>query len=1063
MAPLQAWLDRNGLEALGGAFLAHGVSFEQLLLLADTDLRELGLSVGDRLRFRAALAKDPPPASAERRPLTIVFVDLVGSSRLAERLPQEDQLELLRLYRDCAGAAIQHFGGHVARHVGDGILAYFGYRMAHENDPERAVRAALAVARAVADLKTPAKEPLAVRIGIATGQVVIGDLIAGGAADRDTVVGPIPNLAQRMQTLAPPGGVVIGADTHARVHDLFACADLGAVDLAGFAERQRAWRVLHELPRVRRRVSGGPLQSRDTERARLAALWASARAGQGRAALVAGEAGIGKSCLVQTFVSGVLPDARVVLFAASPFDTDSTLRPFADWLREEPAVPASVTAALLPDAAAADLPSDAAEHQRRIEAWANHLLGLADDGPVCLVMEDLHWLDPSSLDVLRRVARRVPDRPMLLLMTSRPVKGLPEEPELLTLDRLPEDAVAAIVADLSAGTELPAELVAGIVARAEGMPLFAAELTRAVLGSVGDGKGVDHAAAVPAGLREALMARLDRAGTAKQVALAASVIGRAVTGPLLAAVCRRTQDELAQPLAALARAGVLEPDPQSPDAGYVFGHALLRDAAYESLTRDVRQDLHGRTAEALAALAPDTARDRPELLALHLTEAGRGALAVAHWLEAGRRGLGRGALLEATRLLRRALDALDRADEGAATREAQERRLEILSLLGPACISLHGPKSAETQQVYSEAFELAQQLPESTAHFPVYWGWWRISADHNADRERAATLVRRAERVGDPGLRLQAHHCSWASHFCCGELTPASRHIAQGLILYGDGDWRDHARLYGNHDARVCGHGNLAQILWMQGRSREALEQTRHASAWAEEIDHLGSRLHALEMRLLHAAFRRDALEVEEQARLLAQFARDHGIADQDAKARIFQGWALARNSEAVAGMRMLREGLDRQGAIGTDEDFPIYETLLAELLIASGRADEAMAKLAARRAVAEPKGLRIWLPEVVRLQGEAAAALGKGPDAALALIDEAAAIAAEQGAAMLGLRAALSAARVLHRAGDVAIAAVRLRDALDAVAADGNDADVREALALLGTLPRAASAPVLG
>ncbi len=1075
---MEDWLASIGLGHRAAAFRAQAIEHDLLADLTEDDLKELGLSIGERRRFRRAMvelqgggpARPPAPAATltERRPLTMMFVDLVGSSDLGERLEPEDLLEVIRRYREFCGAAVRRFGGSIARQVGDGILAYFSYPVATENDPERAVRAALEIARDIAHLATPAAEAagggrLQVRIGIATGRVIISDMLAGGLADLRTIIGSAPNLAARLQGLAPPGGIVIADETHARVRELFACEDLGPVEMRGFAGPRQAWRVLHELPSRGWHPSGRPQRltpfcARRAELAFLGAHWAAASGGAGRGVLIFGEAGIGKSRLIETFLAlNCLEDCRVLQLGASPLDVDSALQPFAAWLRAEaPGDAAGQTdlADLLCVCQASAL-TPAQLRERILATLADRVLMYGGGLPLCIVVEDLHWLDPSSLELLQRVAARLDDRPVMLLVSARDTFEAPwlapPAVSTLRLARLAAEDVTAMVQSVFEHADLPPHVLAQIVRKSDGVPLFVVELLRGVLrpgGAAGGGTLVDEPAAeIPASLQDSLMARLDRAGLAKEVAQVAAVIGRSVRPGTLAAVAGRSATDLEAPLAALVGAGVLFRDGGGPALSYTFSHALLRDAAYNSLLRDQRQALHGRVAAALCGEESRMVEQQPELLALHLTEAGRAEAAAPHWLEAARRSLNRSALTEATRLLQRGLAALERLPPSAAQTDL---RLRLLALLGPVVIGLRGPGSADAQELYAGAYQLCREAAEDIAHFPIYWGWWRVSRDYTDKLGRARALLDRARLRADDGQLLQAHHCAWASHYCVGELGESRNHASAGLALYATGDFREHARLYGNHDAKVCAHGELAQTLWLQGRPLQALEQERQSLAWARQLNHLGSLAHAMDMRLLHQAYRRDAAAVTTQASELMQFASDHALADHHAKGLIFRGWALALQEDVAAGRRMLEDGIARQRDIGTDEDFPVYLSLLAEVLIRAGAADAAVAELRAARDEFARTGLLVWIPEVLRLLGEATAAADPGSaEAALAHFADAAALAADQGANMLGLRCAHSAARLHLRRDEAGTGARLLTAALATICEHDGGADLLAATAL--------------
>ena len=1093
------------IESLRSASRAS--SSDQLQDLTDDDLRELGLTIGERLRFRRAVAllgpvSDPSPAKPavtipERRPLTVMFVDLVGSSALSERLEPEDLLDVIRLYREFCGAAIMRYGGHIARLIGDGILAYFCYPVANENDPERAVRAGLEIVRGVGEVETPAGEPLNVRIGIATGRVIVTDLFAGGGSDRGSVTGATPNLAARLQGFAPPGGIVIAEETQARVRSLFAFEDLGEQRVRGFDLPHHAWRVLRELLH-QGRLTEGPRPPRLTQfigrQAELDVLcerWKRALRGKGGVVVVLGEAGIGKSRLIEQFLATCVNTlARVLHFAGSPFDQDSPLFPVIAHVRNAagiepedlPAVKLAKLDAILtgapeerrgilplfaellgiPPQAGAARPTSNPEQQREqmLQAMVDQVLALSDRQPVCLLVEDLHWLDPSTYELVTRVAEALHGRRMLLLLTARdgvePFWTTHRDATLLRLLRLAPAEVGGMVQAVFRDRPIPQALVDQIARKTDGVPLFVEEVARSLLQRQGlaewEAELIDEPdQAIPASLHESLMARLDRSGVAKEVAQIAAVVGRSVRRGVLLAVSETKSEELEQALATLTGSGVLQRDNADGDETYTFAHALLRDAAYDSLLRDRRKMLHLRLARALQELHPEAVEQRPELLALHLTEGGLALEAAGYWLEAGRRSLARSALTEATRLLRRGIAALERVPPG---KRSASLRLQLAGLLGPALISLKGPGTPEAQELYAHAYALCRELPEEPSHFPILWGWWRVSQDYHAQLRRSEALLSRAVTRKDPEFLLQAHHCKWASHYNVAEFAACCQHVAAGLAIYHRGDYRHHARLYGNHDAKVCAHGELAQLYWMQGRLRSAIEEERQSLDWAHGLDHLGSYVHAMDFSLLHRIYRREYRHVFERAGEFVTFASEHGLADHRSRGLIFRGWTVATQEDPAGGLRTIEEGLARQRDINTSEDFPIYFCLFAEALAAAGQADRALEELSRAREDFEQAGLRVWKPEVLRTLAEMT--LAADPAAvtqAQLLFTEAAELASRQGAAMLGLRVALSVARLETRLGRPAEAAMRLSQALTRVAEPEECVDIAEARVLASRL----------
>jgi class 3 adenylate cyclase/predicted ATPase len=1098
---LDQWLRAIGLEHWVGAFRNHGITKDDLPGLTETDLREVGLTIGERKRFLRAVAalrpQSPPdtssqPASpdleatrAERRPMTMAFVDLVNSSAIAEQLEPEDLLEVIRQYREFCGSAIVRYGGHIARLVGDGILAYFCYPVAHENDPERSLRAALDIVRGIGTIATPAGEALAVRIGIATGRVIVSDLLAGGE-DRRSIIGSTPNLAARLQGLAPADGIVIAEETHARVDAHFTFEDLGIRTVPGFTAPRHIWRVIGEAApqtqihpgRPGRRMT--PFHGRHDELAILAERWQHARQGNGNAVLISGEAGIGKSRLIEHFVSSDVDDAtRVVRLAASALDQDSPLYPVIAFIRAESGLlpderaaaqleklraalagdPTERNAALPLLAELVGIPSNdpkpqalppAVLRERILQVLVDQVLLPPDDRPLCLVIEDLLWLDPTSSELLQRLAESMAQRPIFLLLTARdgtdPPRTARSPVTMLRLAPLEAVHVAAILESLFIDRPVPPDLVEIITEKTDGVPLFVEEVARSLvqLSAVTGWNELEPLRTIPTSLDETLVARLDRSGASKQVAQIAAVLGRSVRHNVLRELAAGESIDLDRPLADLLDSGVLVRERAANDEIYSFRHALLRDAAYDSLLRPDRQRLHLRVAPVLQAFDSETIEQQPELLALHLTEGGQARAAIPYWIKAAQRSLAQWALTEATRMLRRGLAALNRSP---STDENTELRLQIVSLLGPALISLQGLGSHEAQTLYNEAYALCEAAPQRRSSFPIYWGWWRVSRDFNDSFVRARMLLSRANDRGDPEALLQAHHCNWAAAYFVGDLRSSRTHAGEGLRIYAAHDCTDHASIYGNHDPKVCAHGELAQIFWMRGQTRAALEQERLSMEWAEKLAHLGSLVHARDMRLLHRIYRREFGIVFREATEFIEFTSKHGLTDHRAKGLIFRGWAVAMMGDVGAGLTMLEEGLKVEREIAGLEDFPVYTALWAETLIRSGNHDLAIQELAKARGEFEQIGLRFWMPELIRLEGEAMVATGPS---ALTLFEKAMDLAQTQEAWMLRLRAAVSAARAHEARGCGKIGAELVRNALSMVSLESDDQELTDANAIL-------------
>ena len=804
---IAAWLRGLGLERYEQAFRNNDVDAKILPHLTADDLKDIGIaSVGHRRTILASIealgAADPasaetfepvpaPPATprpeAERRQLTVMFVDLVGSTALSGKLDPEDMQQVIRAYQDCCAEVMRRWEGHIAKYMGDGVLAYFGYPKAHEDDAERAVRAALAVVTAVARLESGGR-PLAARVGIATGLVVVGDLVGDEEARERSVVGDTPNLAARFQALAAPGQVVIGEATRRLLGLGFELEALGQQMLHGVSEPVTVYAVVGERAtpsrfEARSGPSLLPMVGRDQELALLCERWSLAKSGEGQGVLLVGEAGIGKSRITRALIDAVAKDEHVrIRYQCSPYHTDSALWPVVQQLGHAAGLAAADSAktrldkleALLGRAAdhggdtaalIADLMGLDGEDRyggleltpqmrriRTLEALIDQLLGLAAGRPVLLVVEDTHWIDPTTFELIEQSLDRIADHRVLVLLTSRPDR----QPELaahphvtrLTLNRLGRMGVEAIVTRLRGAQALPADVIDAIIARTDGVPLFVEELTKAIL-ETGE-------TSIPASLHDSLMARLDRIPEVKEVAQIAACIGREFDYALLAVVAAKPEAELLTALDKLAAAELVFRRGAPPDARYTFKHALVQDAAHQSLLRSKSRQLHARIAEVLEARFPEIVESEPELLAHHYTRAQLVEPAINYWEKAGQRAIQRSSNIEAIDHLTRGLKLVEALPD---TPQRARRELELQVTLGPALMAAKGHGAPETGRSYARACQLSEQLGDTSQHFRALWGSWRyhfVRSEHQMACGLAERCLRLAEEVDEVSLILEA-------------------------------------------------------------------------------------------------------------------------------------------------------------------------------------------------------------------------------------------------------------------------------------------------------------------
>ena len=1094
---VRAWLRGLGLECYEPAFRGNDIDANLLPRLTAEELRDIGVaSVGHRRRLLEAIAAlrtgaggaagaqahdgrpEPPPLPpafprAERRQVTVLFADLAGSTALAQKLDPEEMRDLLHAYEDAVVGEVARLEGHAAKFAGDGVLAYFGWPRAHEDDAERAIRAGLAIVEAAGRLAAPGGAPLAARVGIATGPVVVGELLGRGAAAREDVVGETPNLAARLQALVEPGGVAIAPSTHRLAGDLFECADLGCHDLKGFAEPVRCWRVLRPGRTAGRfdvrEAAGGltPLVGREEELALLLRRWELARAGEGQVVLLSGEPGIGKSRLVRAVRERLAGEPHsALLYQCSPYHANTSLQPVVEQLGwsagfrrdDAPADRLAKLEALVAGSVAdvgavvpllADLlaipaegrypPLDLAPQRRReltLRALVDQMAGLAVRQPVLMVLEDAHWADPTTLELFGLAIDRARDLPALVLITFRPGFAPPwmdrTHATALTLSRLGRRQAAGIVGRVAGPRTLPAEIVEPIVAKADGIPLFVEELTKAVLESGLLSDAGDHyemagplpPLAIPDTLQGSLVARLDRLPPARQVAQVAAVIGREFGHGLLAAVAEMPEHRLAEALEDLVASGLLLRRQGLPtEAAYAFSHALVRDAAYETLLRSERRRLHARIVQALQEHVPEQAGAQPELLAHHCAEAGLLDQAIAHRQEAGRRAMARSAVAEAVAQFAQALELLAGLPAGPG-RDRQEFELRIA--LGGALVASKGPAVPEVGKSYERAWELCAGEAESSPLLATLSGLFtfRLHASGvDAAIGTAEEMLRIAERRRDIAALAAGHRCMGTGLLFRGRPARALAQHERALALYDRADQGSPVFLWSS-GLRVACVNFAALALQLQGHPDRALARSRDGLAAATELGHPYSSSHALHLTCWFHQIRGEPWAVRERAGVMMPLSAEHGFSNWSATAEMFHGWALAvgeKGKGSVAeGIARMRRFLALEHDRGKRLMVPHVLGLLAGALIRAGDPAEALHLI--DEALVELDRFQVrWVEaELHRLRGEAVLALSsERAMEAEASHRRALAVAREQGARHWELRAAASLGRLWADAGE--------------------------------------------
>lgn len=1067
---LANWLRNLGLGQYEAAFRENEIDDTVLPNLTAEDLKDLGVSiVGHRrklldsiavlradaeatARSAAAPSGAEAPSPAERRQVTVMFSDLVGSTALSARMDPEDLREIIGAYQKCVTATVRPFGGFIAKYMGDGVLIYFGYPQAHEDDAERAVRAGLGAIDAVGRLELGSAR-LQVRVGIATGLVVVGDLVGEGSAQERSVVGDTPNLAARLQAIAAPATLVIAASTRRQIGELFELESLGLQQIAGLAEPQPAWRVVSESGEVSRfealRSGKAPLVGRDEEVELLLRRWEQAKTGEGRVVLISGEPGIGKSRLTAALSEQIRsePHTRLRHFCLPQYQ-DSALYPFIVQLERAAGFARDDTidvklrklgALLVPGTRDDDditllrdllsLPSSAADlnlsPQRRreklFEALLNQLRSEARRRPVLFIFEDAHWIDPTSRELLDLTVDRVRRLPVLLAITFRPEFQPPWAGRFhvtsLALNRLGERAGAALARNLAGNAALGVEIVAEIVERTDGVPLFVEELTKAVLESSGQGDRVAAVLAttslaartVPATLHASLLARLDRLGpAAKEIAQIGAVLGREFAYEVIEPVAQRDKEQLQASLRQLNDAGLLFCRGDPPHSSYLFKHALVQDAAYGTLLRGRRQELHARVAAVLERNFADRVERQPELLAHHLTAAGITERAVDEWLKAGKLAAVRLAHLEAIRHFKRGLATLAALTEGPMR---DEREIELQLALGLSQFTTEGFQASEAYQVYTRAKELAERRRDSRQLFMATYGLWQ-SANGASRIPECSRLSNQLQQLtahnANDELRLQAHHSGWATCLFSGEPAAAREHSEAGRRLYDPDRHRLHHQLYGGHDPGMCARYFGAQVYWLLGYPDKSLALRNESLALAERIAHPFSHAVALQYTsMLHLERGEPELALQhlEAAEALAVEQRLSFVVEP----QLLRGAALTALGAFDEAIACLRDGLAGSGAARV-RCFGLAK--LAEAL--TGQGEHAAALAAAREGLGtvEKMGHRQWKAELHRHEGIALSCLNRLEEGESAL-EEAVRVARSQQAKAYELRVAMTMARV--------------------------------------------------
>ena len=1093
-------------------FSQNRIDFSVLPDLTEQDLKELGIVLGDRRKLLRAIAEldsagtSGPPAAAgtaERRQLTVMFCDLVGSTSLSAGLDPEDLREIIGAYHRCCAATVEQNGGFVAKYMGDGVLIYFGYPQAREDDAERAVETGLALAKTVPELAASSQSPLRVRVGIATGLVVVGDLLGSGEAQERGVVGETPNLAARLQGIAKPGMVVISESVRRLIGGLFELQDLGEQELKGIAKPVRAWAALRASSiesrfDALRATSAVALVGRDKELDLLLRQWSGAKGGEGRAVTLSGEAGIGKSRLTSALLERLAaePHSRLRYFC-SPQHTGSALYPFIRQLEravglsrdDAPSAKLDKLDALLAPSASPEerallaellsLPNDGRypaltltppqRRQKSFDAIINQIIALARSEPVLMIFEDAHWSDPSSQDVLNLAIQRLASHRVLLMVTFRPefVPAWAGSHMAIALARLPVEDVGSMIDRVAGANALPDSLRQEIVERADGIPLFVEEMTKAVLEATTEQDARRTVAAapapargVPASLHASLMARLDRLGAAKEVAQTAAAIGREFSHELLVAVAQTSPSELSAALDRLVSAGLLLRQGAAPHATYLFNHALVQDAAYSTLLRDARHTLHARIGETLEQKFPDIAERQPEVVARHFMEAGLTEKAATLSAKAGRRSLARSALKEAAEQLAQALRLLESL-AGSAERRHEQIRLQIE--LSNALIHTKGHASPATKASFERArllIESAERqgepLDDQLLLFSVLYGFWvanRMAFKGDIACELADQFLELAEKQNSTAPRMIGHMMKGISLVLVGAASEGRAHLDNAVALYEPAEHRPLATRFG-HDVRTTVLCWRALALWVLGYPDAAAADMESALNEAREIEHAATSMFALSHVSLARILRRDHAAAAALAEQLVALGAEKGSLYWQSYGTMLQGWLLAQDGKPNEAISVGTRAVTAIRSTGATAYAPWYLSYLAEAHAKQRQFEDARRCIADAIAAAESTGEKWLEAEIYRIAADIAL-MSPEPERAKAEdhLNRALSIARAQKAGSLELRAATRIARLRHREGKRAEALDVLAPVLARFTEGVDTSDVVEARLVLESL----------
>ncbi len=1126
------WLLALDMDEHVDAFEDNQIALEDLPELTDGDLKELGVSaMGHRKsiiraaaanavqqsdisdstvepaissRDSAKITSDTKPqihsGSAERRQLTVMFADLVGSTELASSLDPEDLREAITLYQECVTRPVKAMEGHIFQYLGDGVMCFFGWPQAHEDDAERAARAALDVISNLEFATAPNGQKLQARIGIATGLVVVGDVIGEGVAQDEAVVGETPNLAARLQNIAETGQIVVSDTTRNLLSQSLNVKHIGKQDLKGIARPVDAYAILGENEAVKladanHSAGSTPLIGREAEISLLMDRWGQSVDGEGQVFILSGEPGIGKSQISATLVNKIDGQAHKTLqFQCSPYFASTAFHPAINFLEraaefargDDETTKLGKLVALLKTvfddftsvaaffAAMLSLPVDRypaigleplKQREQTIAAFVDFIASLSAQSPLLILFEDTHWCDATSVEMLTALIQRIDDLPVLLIVTHRPEFQSPWQNighvTQYNLNRLPRRHSTSIINGLTGGKKLPDLIVEQILAKTDGVPLFVEELTRTVLDAgfllekegayILDGPLPPFA--IPSSLQDSLMARLDRLSPLKDVAQTAACIGREFTFELLSCVSPLTSRDLQKSLEDLVFNELIVARGTPPESIYTFKHALVQDAAYNSLLRSRRQQVHANIAKVLVEQFSTQIELQPELAAQHLTAAGLGEEAVPHWLSAGLVAISKSANEEAINHLANGLNCLLALPESA---ERDEQELLLRAMLGVAQFTARGYASLELGENYENALSLAKRVGDTPYKSPAMFGVWAYHLMRVNHAKATEVYIEAIDQAKETGI---AHEMTAA----LAAATTASIFKGQTQlgIEFSEASWRaydkathgDLVALFGQDVGLWCADfGSWA--VWLDGRSDEADRRYGEANRLAEELGHPLSLASGLVHASLLYSMAGDVERTLEYADKTIIVCEEVGIPARLVEAFIMKGWALSENGQIDEGIALTQQGMDGWRGAGAEIARPWWLALQSHQFQRRGDHTKALAVLDEALSTVEQSGENLWLPELKRLRGQ----LMLDIDASQTKVAEeqfrsAMLMAKQQVSKFWELRAATSLGILMNERAEGQQALDMLRPLYSGIIEGGETMDMRSARQLISTL----------